>query len=256
MEALTSNTWVVQAVSVAVIIVVALLIQLVAVRAMRRGFEAARIAHASIFVNMVRALIWFVALLLIVEAIFGVEPTAFIAALGVTSIVISFGLQDTVSNLFGGIILMTSRVIGIGDVIKVGNALGTVKDITWRSTAVELRDGNTEIIPNSVLSKASLTRYTEKSACAATVNFSVCQRADASAVEQEIIACVERVLGEHLRSDYPMQVRFGDLDAYGINAKVTAFVKDTMSLTDAQDMISREISKMPWLANALHSEGQ
>ena len=93
----------------AVVIGVALLVQRIVVHGLKRALDAAGVPKASIFVNIVRAVIWVFALLAVLEPVFGVQPTAFVAALGVTSVVISFGLQDTVSNIIAGLGLMMGR---------------------------------------------------------------------------------------------------------------------------------------------------
>jgi CRP-like cAMP-binding protein len=69
----------------------------------------------------------------------------------VVTAVIGFSLRDTLGNVIGGLALQTDRSIRIGDWIKVGEVEGRVVEIRWRYTAVETRNGETLIVPNSVL---------------------------------------------------------------------------------------------------------
>ena len=70
------------------------------------------VRYASIFNNLVRAVVWIFALLSVLEPVFNIQPTAFVAALGVTGVAISLGLQDTISNVIGGISLMAGEEVG------------------------------------------------------------------------------------------------------------------------------------------------
>ncbi len=83
----------------AVVVAVALVVQRILVRVARKAFEASDLPSASIFINVLRALIWSLALISVLQPVFGVQPTAFVTALGVVSVAISLGLQDTISNL-------------------------------------------------------------------------------------------------------------------------------------------------------------
>ena len=118
----------------ATVFVIALIIEHLVIRVSRRALDASRIPSASIFLNVIRSIIWMFAILSVLQPVFGIQPTAFVTALGVTSIALSFGLQDTVSNLIGGLGLMLAGVIKPGDHVTIGDISGEVTDINWRST--------------------------------------------------------------------------------------------------------------------------
>jgi small-conductance mechanosensitive channel len=81
----------------------------------------------------------------------GLNLSGLIATSAVLTAVIGFGLKDTLGNVIGGLSLQTDKSIGIGDWIKVGDVVGRVVDVRWRYTAVETRNWETLIVPNSVL---------------------------------------------------------------------------------------------------------
>jgi small-conductance mechanosensitive channel/CRP-like cAMP-binding protein len=66
---------------------------------------------------------------------------------------IAFSLQETLGNLWGGIALQLDNTLRIGDWIRMDNAMGQVVGIRWRYTAVATNNGETLIIPNSMLVK-------------------------------------------------------------------------------------------------------
>lgn len=74
-----------KAIFLAATCVIALVLQTIASKTIRRIFETGNVPRGSIFINLARALIWFLALLAVLEPVFGIQPTAFVAALGVMS---------------------------------------------------------------------------------------------------------------------------------------------------------------------------
>lgn len=95
----------------------------------------------------------------LIAGVWGVDLSAALAALGVTSLVISFALQDTLSGLASGMLLLSDQPFQPGDWIQAGDIQGKVLDINWRTTRVQNRQGDTIIVPNSELAGASIVNY-------------------------------------------------------------------------------------------------
>jgi small-conductance mechanosensitive channel len=70
-------------------------------RVYEKALDKARIPSASLFVNVARALVWLAGVLFVVKPVFNIEPTSFVTAVGIVSVALSLGLQDTISNLIG-----------------------------------------------------------------------------------------------------------------------------------------------------------
>lgn len=236
-----------------VLIVIVVTITVVADRAVvgvsRKALEKAEVPSASILINIERVLIWSFALLFILKPVFGIEPTGFVAALGVTSVALSLGLQDTISNVIGGLSLMLTKVVKPGDVITVSGFTGTVTDINWRSTVVQARGGNVNVIPNSVLSKTAFTKLTEGAAAACPLVFCVRHDADPAEVEQDMITAAAGALGSTMEVGRLPVVKFGEVGAYGITVTLTVFIKPDVLPADANDAVSRALVGRSWLAH-------
>jgi small-conductance mechanosensitive channel/CRP-like cAMP-binding protein len=81
----------------------------------------------------------------------GLNVAGLVATSAVVTAVVGLALRDTLGNVIGGLALQTDRSIRIGDWIKVGEVEGRVVEIRWRYAAVETRNGETLIVPNSLL---------------------------------------------------------------------------------------------------------
>jgi small-conductance mechanosensitive channel/CRP-like cAMP-binding protein len=86
----------------------------------------------------------------------GVDLTGIIATSTVITAIIGLSFQDTLGNIMGGLALQMERTIHIGDWIKVDQVEGRVKEIRWRFTAIETRNWDTVVIPNSSLMKSQV----------------------------------------------------------------------------------------------------
>ena len=98
---------------------------------------------------------------IVLAGIWGVNLSAALTALGVTSLVVSFALQDTLSGLASGVLLLSDRPFKPGDWINAGDIEGVVVDINWRTSRIRDRNGDIIVVPNSQLANASLVNYSE-----------------------------------------------------------------------------------------------
>lgn len=86
----------------------------------------------------------------------GFPLSGVITTSAVLTAVIGFSLQDTLGNVMGGLALQMDNSITVGDWVKVGDMRGRVAEIRWRYTAIETRNWETVIVPNSVLMKGQV----------------------------------------------------------------------------------------------------
>jgi small-conductance mechanosensitive channel/CRP-like cAMP-binding protein len=102
----------------------------------------------------------------IVIALFGLAamlflPDKVVATTAVGAVVIGFALQDTLGNLFAGLAIQIEKPFRVGHWVTVGGKDGLVSEITWRATKIRTKAGNFVVVPNSVLSRDTITNYSE-----------------------------------------------------------------------------------------------
>ncbi|MCU0680991.1 MAG: mechanosensitive ion channel family protein [Polyangiaceae bacterium] len=82
----------------------------------------------------------------------GVNFSGIVATSAVVTAVIGLSLQPTLGNLVGGVALQMDGSVQIGCWVRLENKLeGRVREIRWRHTLLETRDGDTLIVPNAAL---------------------------------------------------------------------------------------------------------
>lgn len=82
----------------------------------------------------------------------------------VSAVVLGFALQDTLGNAIAGLAIQSEKPFHVGHWIRVGDHEGRVAEVTWRATKLRTKGGNLVILPNSVISKESITNFSEPAA--------------------------------------------------------------------------------------------
>jgi small-conductance mechanosensitive channel len=119
-------------------------------------------AHVPELLMMVpRLVIILVALWFFFTEVWNVDLSGLFAALGVTSLIVSLALQDTLSGLASGFLILGDRPFNPGDWIQFGDIEGRVVDTNWRSSRIRDRNGDLVVVPNSTLSSATIVNYDE-----------------------------------------------------------------------------------------------
>ncbi|MEA3461151.1 MAG: mechanosensitive ion channel, partial [Bacteroidota bacterium] len=90
----------------------------------------------------------------------GMHLTNLSIVLGAFSVGIGFGLQNIFNNMVSGLILAFERPISVGDVVQVGQLIGTVRSIGLRSSTVKSFDGAEVIVPNGNLISNEMINWT------------------------------------------------------------------------------------------------
>ena len=79
----------------------------------------------------------------------GIEVAPLLAGLGVAGLVLGLALQDTLSNLFSGLMILVLRPYDIGDVVDAGGVSGTVSQMNLVTTTILTPDNKRLVLPNN-----------------------------------------------------------------------------------------------------------
>ena len=150
-------------------------------RAMQRG-KMEKITQ-SFLLKIIRYLLYLI-LLLILLSMIGVQINGIITALSAAVLAIGMALQDNISNLANGIIIVSMKMIRKGDFISVNGTDGTVEDINFLFTTVNTTDNKKVYIPNSTLTKNSLFNYGINGSRRVDFTFSVAYETDVELVKK------------------------------------------------------------------------
>lgn len=97
--------------------------------------------------TILNVLIWIVGIASALNSV-GFEVSAILAGLGIGGMALALASQDTVANLFGGVLVLTQRPFKVGDRIEVAGINGWVHQFGLRNTIIKNWYGRDVLVPN------------------------------------------------------------------------------------------------------------
>ncbi len=141
--------------------------------------------------------LWFLLALMLAETL-GVKATSIIAMLSVAGLAVSLALQNTLSNLAGGLVLLVTKPFSPGDYVEADGVSGTIAGVTLSYTTFITPDNKEIFVPNSQLSAAKIINYNVLGKRRMDLNFTASYDAPTAQVRaaiEETLAAVPGLLG-------------------------------------------------------------
>lgn len=112
----------------------------------------------NLFFQIARAVVILAIGYHIIDGVWEISLTGFGEVVGLASAVIALALQDTLSNLVSGLLLLFAKPFRTGDWIEIDEKQGRVLEQNWWSVTIVTSEWQLNI-PNGVLSQASIINY-------------------------------------------------------------------------------------------------
>ena len=96
---------------------------------------------------------------LVVRGSLGISVSSLVAALSVVGVAFSLAIQGFLSNVFGGIQIISNKPFQIGDYVDAGGESGTVREVGLFYTKLDTPDKKLIQVPNSIIANANITNY-------------------------------------------------------------------------------------------------
>jgi small-conductance mechanosensitive channel len=109
-------------------------------------------------ISKIVAVVFYLIAGMVILAYFKIEITPIIATLGLGGLAVGLALQDTLSNFFAGLHILTDKPVSVGDFVELENGAitGTVEDISWRTTRIRTISNTLVIVPNAKLANSTI----------------------------------------------------------------------------------------------------
>ncbi len=191
-------------------------------------------AAGHFLVSLVRVLLYIVVVIMALSVL-KVPMSSIITILGAAGLAVSLALQNCLSNLCGGFIILFSKPFSAGDLIEVDGSLGKVSTIGILYTKITTFDGKTVSIPNGKVSDAKIINYTETPTRRIDLQFQISYSADfdkARAAVLEVI-CADGLI---LKEPAPI-VRIGAHNESSLSIDTLVWVKNDDYYTARYNML-------------------
>ena len=123
-----------------------------------------RVGHTGrLLQDLLGAVIFLIAIIAALAYVLDLPVKGVLATSGAVAIIVGLALQSTLSDVFSGIVLNTTKPYQIDDWISIDGTEGRVIDIDWRATRLQTAQGSMAVIPNSLAAKAKIINFSRPS---------------------------------------------------------------------------------------------
>lgn len=111
--------------------------------------------------DLLLAILWFITIMVILRQKLNFDLASLITTSAILTAVLGFALQDTLGNLFAGLAIQAERPYQIGDWVQLGQFIGQVEGISWKSTKIVTTTRETVYVPNGIISKGAIFNFSQ-----------------------------------------------------------------------------------------------
>ncbi|MEG5265534.1 mechanosensitive ion channel family protein [Pseudomonas sp. JDS28PS106] len=116
-----------------------------------------RIGHSGrLLQDVIGALVFLIGVVAAAGYVLELPVKGLLATSGAVAIIVGLALQSTLSDVFSGIVLNTTKPYQVDDWVSIDGVEGKVVDVDWRATHLLTGAGTTAVVPNSVAAKAKI----------------------------------------------------------------------------------------------------
>lgn len=178
---------------------------------------------AITFIISVSRAILYIFIIIIILSTLGVNVNSIIAAVSAAAITAGLALQDTLSNLASGVIILISKPFVAGDIIEFEGLKGSIVSIKIFTTTINTYDNRTVTIPNSHLTKENLINCTKEEVRRLDLKYTVSYEDDIQKVKDVIMNVISQ--NEKILSDPQPTVYVGEHLDNGLQILVMLWIE-------------------------------
>lgn len=181
-------------------ILIALLLMLVGivivkllVRFIKKAFQKSSMdsSFQGVLLTVIRVLLYTLVVLVVADAL-GISVTSLLTVLSIAGLAVSLAIQDTLANVFSGMILLAAKTFASGDYVQIGSLEGTVTNVDLMNTHLLTADNKTVRIPNKDVQAAAIVNYSHEPLRRVEVQVGVSYDAPTEAVKTALLKTADR----------------------------------------------------------------
>ena len=108
---------------------------------------------ASFLANSARSALWVVVVLGVLHQL-GVETASLLTLVGAAGLAVALSLQGSLANFAAGILLLSFRLVRVGDLVETGDLRGRVTEILPFHVILTTPDNQRVTVPNTLLTNS------------------------------------------------------------------------------------------------------
>ena len=126
------------------------------------------------------------------------DMSGVIAGLGLGGLALAMASKDSLSNIFGGFVILTDKPFTIGDWVNAAGYEGGVEDVSFRSTRIRTIDQGIVYVPNTNMANVPITNFSRRTRRRASFSIGL----DYATSKEQLSECIKKIrqmLDEHAK---------------------------------------------------------
>jgi MscS family membrane protein len=190
----------------------------------------------------VKGVIWTFGVIIGLDNI-GFDITAMIAGLGIGGLALALAAQDSVKNIFAGVMIFVDKPFKMKDRIQIEGFDGVVEEVGLRSTRIRTLDGRIVTIPNSTFTDNSVVNVTSQPALKIVLNLGLTYDTDEAGMQQGVDILRQIVIDHSTILENDCSAGFKDFGDFSLGILFVYYVKPDAHWLDSQNTICKEVLK-------------
>ena len=151
-------------------------------------------AH-SLILSLTSAVVYLLLGLMTASSL-GIDVTGIVALASVLTLAVSLSVQNFLTNVIGGFVLLYTQPFRSGDYVEVGLEAGTIMEIGMTYTKLQTPDNKVISIPNATVVAGDIVNYSVTGTRRVDVNIQAAYTADSQMVMEALLeaAKVDKIL--------------------------------------------------------------
>lgn len=163
----------------------------------------------------------------------GYDVTAMIAGLGIGGLALAMAAKDSVSNIFGGIMIFTDKPFKVGDRIKINGFDGTITEVGLRTSRMRTLEGRLVTIPNSQFTGDMVENVTEEPTRKVVLNLGLIYDTTPEQIKQAM-DLLKQIAGANTNIEEEHLVSFNSFGDFSLGILFIYYIKKDSDILDTQ----------------------
>jgi len=191
--------------------------------------------------KLIKIILWTLGIVIGLNNI-GFNVGAIIAGLGIGGLALALAAQDTVKNIFGGIMVYIDKPFKVKDRIKIGGFDGFVEDVGIRSTRLRTLEGRLVTLPNAQFSDQAVENVTLEPSRKVVTNLGLTYQTTPEKMERAI-EILEDITNNNENLEADRLISFNNWGDFSMDILYVYFIKPTSDIFKTQTDVNMAILK-------------
>ncbi len=189
-----------------------------------------------------KVILIFIAAIIVLDK-FGYNVASLVAGLGIGGLAVALAAQETLSNVFGGVTILTDKPFSIGDRVRVAGNDGFVREIGMRSTKITTLDGSELVIPNATIAKDIIENVTRENERRIKFTLGLVYETDTKKLDKAV-KILKKIISEQdgIKKD-DCEIFFDQFADFSLNIVVIYWITDLDKIFEVKSAINFRIKE-------------